>query len=297
MPSINGNVRRLTSTPTHGGISNKIPHAVGVGKLLPIGASVNTASHQLPRGTRKSYFVVPRIQPSLEGEEKAKGVAAAALCAPTAPNSTGWRGKHLIFSPGEAGAPCAGAEADASLLPLGHGARSSCPKVSCWVLPEGTGRSPGVLGFSCLAGAPSLRTWPGLPATAAVPAGEPGPSQPHPAEPAPALSGTLRQMWGGLSRAIGLGHCLELTSRITPGVAVPWWAEGRVQASASLFTSPTPPPSPSGSPSFHPWSPGFETVVTPQTKRAQRGGQMGAFGVSQRFWLFALGEQALWGQK
>lgn len=61
--------------------------------------------------------------------------------------------------------------------------------------------------------------------------GSPAWSQPPPAEPAlsraPSLSGTLGQMWGGLSRAIGLGHCFELASRISPGFAAPLWAGKR----------------------------------------------------------------------
>lgn len=48
-----------------------------------------------------------------------------------------------------------------------------------------------------------------------------------PAQPAPALSRILGQMRGGLSRAIGLGRCFRLISRVSPGLAAPLWAGKR----------------------------------------------------------------------
>lgn len=115
---------------------------------------------------------------------------------------------------------------------------------------------------------PLLRTCPGLPAPAAARPRSPAPSQPPAAQPAPALSQQPGQMWGGLSRAIGLGHCVQLTSRIFPWLCRPLCGLGRERpGQASPLPEPIPLPNPSGIPSSHPWSSGFGTVVTPQTKQ------------------------------
>ena len=102
-------------------------------------------------------------------------------------------------------------------------------RASCWALPDKVRRtergSPGAL---LLPGAP-LATYLSRPSLSSCCPGwkaQPGAGR-LPAQPAPALSRTLGQMWGGLSRAIGLGRCFRLISRISPGSAATLWARKR----------------------------------------------------------------------